>query len=101
MLLNMALQATADTKASISIISFLLTEKMMMQCSTKYNLIKCINDVVEKIMLTEHLQYHERLLQGSLKSGLQSPKACGLLLSSNQPEKKSVVVCICTSKRTF
>ena len=65
---------------------------MMMKCSMQCNLVNCINDVVNTNMLAEHLlQYHEGLLQGSMTQGLSTPKACGLLLSSNQPKATGVL----------
>ena len=55
--------------------------------SEKSNLVFSINDVINKEQFGEMLlQYTEGLMQGSLSKGMGTPKASGVLISTNVKE---------------
>eukprot|EP00794_Sanderia_malayensis_P020874 gene20874-22926_t len=59
----------------------------IMECAKKCNFVMQLNDVTNSKLLGESLlQIHEKLQQGSLKRGLNSPMVIGILMSANTKE---------------
>eukprot|EP00794_Sanderia_malayensis_P010383 gene10383-11464_t len=65
----------------------------IMECAKKCNFVMQLNDVTNSKLLGESLlQIHEKLQQGSLKRGLNSPMVIGILMSANTKEPTRTIV---------
>eukprot|EP00795_Rhopilema_esculentum_P013946 gene13946-4904_t len=64
---------------------------MMWRVSSRSTLLMHLNDIKSMESLSEFLlQFHEGLLQGSVKQGLQSARLCGMTVSTNDVETQRI-----------